>query len=143
MIYQKPVSQEDPEGKARLEKFVCKDDHAPYLETWEVIFHNDKAGQLVMRKLIPDIRIEEGKEDKYTRSDLIGREHATFTIIAVRESTVPGKQIALGYRRLTGQFQGVTVEYVVWIHNNTTDCFFYGKYYGDFFEAVEEFRTRV
>jgi hypothetical protein len=141
MIYQKPVTQEDQEGMAELVQFVGKADYAPYLETWEVRFDGDQDRETFTRTLLPEVREEEGK--KVTKSDLIGREHATFTIIAVRDSMVPGKKIVLGYRKLTGQFQGITVEYVVWIYNKTTDCFFYGKYYSDIIEAVDHYQKEV
>jgi hypothetical protein len=83
--------------------------------------------------------------DNKTTSKLIGEVNATFTIIAAKPAksavNVDG-QIVLGYRRLNGGYEGITVEYVTWIHNGTTNGYNLGHYTVDFAAAVKDFEVR-
>jgi hypothetical protein len=54
-IYDDPITKKKPEGKAKLIKFVGKDDYFPYAETWVVQFLDElSADEYLQRTIIPD-----------------------------------------------------------------------------------------
>lgn len=84
---------------------------------------------------------------KVTTSSLIGTTNATFTIIAAKPGREAGLgevqcEVVLGYRRLTGDYKGITVEYVTWIYNTMTKGYNLGHYTTDFAAAVKDYEGR-